>query len=86
MRGGETDIQELIAEANTEERGRIEDHIDLLEDQRRELVVEYEAMRDAIVEELRPLRRWVANRQSPNAAEGQRAVEQRRRQRRWWKR
>lgn len=42
------------------------------------MVQEYEATRDAVVEELRPLRRWGENRRSPNADESQRAVEPRR--------
>ena len=78
MRGGDLDIQELIAEANAAERERLEEKVERLEVQRRELVQEYELTRDAVIEELRPLRRWVENRQTPVMDDRERVAEQRR--------
>lgn len=59
------EVEELVAEANAGEKDRLDEKIKRLEEQRRELVQEYEATREAIVEELRPLRRWVDNRKQP---------------------
>lgn len=61
MRSGD-DIAELIAEANAAERDRLEDKVEQLEQQRREIVQEYERARDALVAELRPVQRRVDNR------------------------
>lgn len=61
MRSGD-DISELIAEANAAERDRLEDKVERLEQQRREIVQEYERARDALVAELRPVQRRVDNR------------------------
>lgn len=49
-----------------------------MEAQRRELVQEYELTRDAVIEELRPFRRWVENRQTPIVDDRERVAEQRR--------
>lgn len=72
------EVEDLVAEANAGEKDRLDDKIKRLEEQRRELVQEYEATRDAIVEELRPLRRWVENRQQPVMDDRGRVEEQRR--------
>ena len=57
------ELEELIAEANEAERQRLQSRIARLEDQLQEVTDEYEAARDRLVEDLRPLRRRVENRE-----------------------
>jgi DNA repair exonuclease SbcCD ATPase subunit len=57
------ELEELIAEANEAERQRLQNRIARLEDQLQEVTDEYEAARDRLVEDLRPLRRRVENRE-----------------------
>ena len=57
------ELEELIAEANEAERQRLQSRIARLEDQLQAVTDEYEAARDRLVEDLRPLRRRVENRE-----------------------